>query len=239
MGSVHAARQSKPPEDLNENALLSLLTPKTIFVSSGSYTGDLVSEAYQLGDFAGTDGLLAADYICQHLADGAGLKGTYRAVLSSTTQNANARISTSLGPYRLVTGTPVAENYAALFGTSDGTDASTPDLPPKWLISSVVVTELGDSLEGPGSPTSRRVWTGSQANGALGPPVAGPPGSGFEGEFTTCEDWTSDASEVECEDFNDVGVCGVTGQSLDASPLWLNTAREGCDNFRRLYCAEQ
>ena len=38
-----------PSEDMNENAILSLLTPKTIFVTSELYTGNLVYEASLLG----------------------------------------------------------------------------------------------------------------------------------------------------------------------------------------------
>jgi hypothetical protein len=238
-----AAPPSKPKEDLNGNALLSLLTPKTIFVTSASYNGDLVSEALLLGEFEGEDGLEAADFICQIHADIAELNGKYKAVLSSSAENASARISTSLGPYKLVDGTPVAENHAALFSTRDGSDSFTPDLPPIQLIHAVRRDEDGIDIEGGGPDYFREAWTGSQSTGAA--VLTNTPGPGVGSvstRLTTCGDWTS--SEVEdifdgCDSFNDPGVCGTTGQAMLTTPDWLDTDRAGCDQTRRLYCAEQ
>ncbi|MEN8176053.1 MAG: hypothetical protein ABFS23_09835, partial [Pseudomonadota bacterium] len=208
----------------------------TIFATSERYTGDLVSEAQELS-YSGEDGLEAADYICQYHADEADLKGTYKAVLSSSEVNANARITTSLGPYRQVTGTPVAENYAALFSTRSGA-SSDPELPPIQLISPVIRTELGEWWGRPGSPFLRRVWTGSNSLGEnlrIGPGSSG----AIIPNLTTCNDWTDDGDGTdECE-MSDGGPCAISGLMTSSTVSWLREGPESCHVERRLYCAEQ
>jgi hypothetical protein len=242
MGSAFLAQEGdakppkRPPEDLNENAILSLLTPKTIFTTSDRYDGDLVTAATDLGDFPEGDGLAAADYICQYHAEEAGLKGNYMAVLSSSEVSASDRLSTSLGPYRLVTGTPVAENFAALFSTRAGATSS-PELPPIHLITSVHRTEDGTSLL---SPSPKFVWTGSAALGEM--PVTGPGPTGSpQSDFSTCSDWTSAAADTDCGDFGGGGggTCGIVGRATSRTTQWLDAERNGCDRLAQLYCAEQ
>jgi len=143
------AKPGGPTDDLNENAILSLLTPKIIFATGQTYTGDLVSAAENLGH-SPVNGLEAADYICQHHADEAELKGSFKALLSSSWENANARISKSVGPYHVVTGAPVAENFAGLFSTREGFLLIDNPLPPIWLIHAVREDESGNDLDTPG-----------------------------------------------------------------------------------------
>ena len=59
------------------------------FVSGPLPNGDIVTEAQGLG-YAGTDGVLAGDYICQNEAEAAGLPGTYYAWLSGPATDNNA-----------------------------------------------------------------------------------------------------------------------------------------------------
>ena len=83
-----------------------LFAPKLVFVSSTSSTGDL-------------DGFEGADDICQTLADAAELDGSFKAWVS-TTRNIQphifplSRFTHSLGPYTLVNGTLVAQDFISL-----------------------------------------------------------------------------------------------------------------------------
>lgn len=233
--------------------ILSLLGPKTIFVTSERYTGDLVAEAVGLGDFVG-DGLAAADAICQDHADGAGLTGEYVAVLSSSEENANARLTPSLGPYRLVDGTPVAANYAALFSTRTGSTTADPntDLPPIQLIAAVNMKETGVGFSPVLPLDTRLVWTGSTTRGEvltdgnpLDPPMSLP-------RISTCDDWTNKLPPTNggCThaDVQSPGACGAAGLASVASFQWIDSGishstgdngRELCSRMNRLYCAEK
>jgi hypothetical protein len=233
--NVGVAKPPKPPsEDLNENAILSLLTPKTIFVTSEKYTGDLVNAASQLGSYE-EDGLAAADYICQYHATNAALKGNYAAIITSSTVNANARLTASLGPYRTVTGAPVAENFAMLFSTREGISSS-PHIPSIRLISSVRYTENGDSISSPSPSFLKAVWTGSTALGEI--PQLNPSSNTYP-NVNTCFDWTvGDAATGDCGNVNNDN-CGVTGLATTTNTGWLRWETVGCDEMRRLYCAER
>lgn len=74
---------------------------KTVFVTSQLYTGDL-------------GGLVGADDVCQTLANGAMLPGTYRAWLSDSTGSPTARMTHHDGPYILTDGTVIAANWLDL-----------------------------------------------------------------------------------------------------------------------------
>jgi hypothetical protein len=116
-------------------SILSLLEPKTIFVTSMTYTGDL-------------GGLAGADIICQGLADAPGSivpEGEYVALLSTDNVPASARITPSSGPYIRPDGVPVAASFAALFHVlSNSVDLITPPS----------IDEMGGTQAG-------QVWTGS------------------------------------------------------------------------------
>src|SRR4051794_30232839 len=65
-----------------------LTNPRTVFITSGGYSGDM-------------GGLQGADQICQALASTARLKGTYKAWLSdSTPSSPSTRFRKSGGPYK-------------------------------------------------------------------------------------------------------------------------------------------
>jgi hypothetical protein len=117
--------------------LASLLLPSAafgalrVFVTSASHDG-------ALGGLAGADG------ICQTLANNAHLGGTYKAWLSDDFQSASTRFIHSSGPYVLVDGTMIANNWTDLL---DGNLAHAIDL-----------DENGSSVSGD-------VWTGTLSNG--------------------------------------------------------------------------
>jgi hypothetical protein len=59
-------------------------------------------------------GLAGADMFCQQLADAAQLGGSFKAWLSDDTGSPSTRFAQSAGPYVLVDGTPLADNWTAL-----------------------------------------------------------------------------------------------------------------------------
>jgi hypothetical protein len=105
-----------------------------VFVSGTFYGGNL-------------GGLTGADSICQSLAQAAGLPGTYKAWLSDSTASPSTRFVRSTGPYRLVGGNKVADNW------TDLTNGSL-DVP-------IIVTEMGAAVA-----SGTAVWTHTQPNGA-------------------------------------------------------------------------
>jgi hypothetical protein len=162
--------------------LQNLLGPKTIFVTSEGFTGDLVTEANTLlgTSFAASEGLEAGDALCQDLADASVIvpRGEYVALLSTDDVNANARLTPSIGliidPY----GTPIAANLAYLFNTRSG-------FPLLDLISLPWVDELG-AFRFVG------MWTGSDRRGLA--------------TSRNCQDWTSTNASVV---FGTVGSSGA------------------------------
>jgi flagellar motility protein MotE (MotC chaperone) len=106
-GTIAALEADSAALQEQVDALEAIVDPsKTVFVTSGLYTGDLVSEATALG-FPGGTGLDAGDYICNVHAQDAGLTGDYVAWLSDSFTDAVDRFPTS-GPWNLTDGSPVA-----------------------------------------------------------------------------------------------------------------------------------
>lgn len=108
---------------------------KRVFVTSQRYNGYL-------------GGLSGADLKCQQRADAANLGGTWKAWLSSSTQSATSRLTHFNGPYVLINGTTIANNWSDLI---DGTIASP-----------INVTELNGLVSIP-------VWTNTDINGEIAP----------------------------------------------------------------------
>ncbi len=117
----------EPPEECDDgnnddgdgcSAVCEIETPPsdlTVFVTSGSYTGNLVNEANTLTGYSGSDGLEAGDAICSHLADDANLDGTYRAWLSSSAAtDPESTFTQGTVPYVLTDGTPIASDWSGL-----------------------------------------------------------------------------------------------------------------------------
>jgi hypothetical protein len=107
--------------------------PCRVFVTSTAYGGIL-------------GGLIGADAICQQLAEGANLRGTYKAWLSDSTASPSTRFVHSTGPYQLVDGTRIAANWTSL------TDGS--------LRAPINLTETKSTVTG-----SDLVWTHTLVDG--------------------------------------------------------------------------
>lgn len=130
------------PEKLD--ALLDLIKPKTIFITSTFHNGNL-------------GGLEGADQLCQGLANASSVvpKGEYLALLSTDDTNAASRIAPSVGPYIRPDGLPLAANSTALFNTKKEL-AQQPDLN---LVNGPHMNEKGEIQGGDGA------WTGSNGRG--------------------------------------------------------------------------
>jgi hypothetical protein len=111
-------------------------------------TGDIcrvfVTSTTHQGNFGG---LTAADAICQQRAQAANLPGTYKAWLSDSTSSPDTRFVKSPGPYHLVNGTKVADNYA--------------DLTDNSLAAVIDHTEFGQAVS-----TPMECWTFTDSDGS-------------------------------------------------------------------------
>ncbi len=112
------------------------------FATDALYDGDL------LGDPAPADA--EADAICNAAAAGAGLPGTYRAWLSSTTVSAASRFAGARGGWVRPDGVPVAGSLAALTSAQ--------------LLSTINITELGNQITNNAELT---FWTNTLPSGAI------------------------------------------------------------------------
>ena len=106
--------------------------PCRVFLTGSTHDGNL-------------GGLAGADFICNLLAEGAGLPGTYRAWLSDENESPSTRFIKNPGPYVLINGTRIANNW------TDLTDGS--------LLAPINITESG------GPPVGSPVWTGTLSSG--------------------------------------------------------------------------
>ena len=122
---------AKPPPP--PSAMCGSGGPCLVFLSSTLHTGAL-------------GGLTGADAICQGLAAGAGLPGSYKAWLSDDTSSPDSRFVRSSGPYQLVDGTTIAGNWN--------------DLRDGKLLAPIDVTETGGGAGG-----STVVWTNTKIDG--------------------------------------------------------------------------
>ncbi len=93
------------PERLGLPAAPPPAPPKTVFVTSATYTGNL-------------GGVAGADWHCQQLAAAAGLPGTYKAWLAEYRSGVAAGPATTFthntGPYKRVDGVVVANDWTSL-----------------------------------------------------------------------------------------------------------------------------
>jgi hypothetical protein len=129
--------------------------PRRVFVTSRTFVG---------GDLGG---LASADSICRDLATTAGLSRSYAAWLSDSKASPESRFLKDGGPYILVDGTIVANNWR--------------DLTSGRLRHAIDLTELGTpppAIEG----CTGAVWTGTTEAGGLMDPAA------------TCGDWMDRAA---------------------------------------------
>jgi hypothetical protein len=119
-----------------------------------------------LGDGANLSGLAGADAHCQQLAEAVGVSGkTWKAYLSTTTENARDRIGT--GPWHNAKGEIIASSVEELHGGANKMNKQTG------------LTEKGEMVKGRGDqPNMHDILTGSTSEGTLA-------------QGQTCNDWTS------------------------------------------------
>jgi hypothetical protein len=116
-------------------------------------------------------GLAGADAICNTRAQAANLPGTYMAWISTAAGSPSTRFTQSPFPYRLVTGTKVADNWA--------------DLTDGFLDAPIDRTETGALSVNTGSScggSPRTVRTGTASNGTA--------------TNATCNNFTSNVANV-------------------------------------------
>jgi hypothetical protein len=174
--------------------------PKKVFVTSTTYkAGDL-------------GGLAGADAKCQARATAGGLSGTFRAWLSDATSSPASRFPKDAGPYQLVTGGVVANNWITL---TSGT-----------LRHAINVTELGTAAPTaslPDCPTPI-VWTDTGTDGMLA-------------DFgSTCGDWT-DSSVFSVWLGTTASQVDWTASACDGARG--TSAETGCGARAPIYCFEQ
>jgi hypothetical protein len=134
----------------------------------------------------------SADDLCQVLADGAKLPGTYMAWLSDGTTSAASRLWHGSGPYVLVDGTVVATDWT---GLTSGT-----------LLHGINLDEHGATV-----PSGTYAWTGTLANGTTASAedtcrgwtfaTAVNPDRGLTGAANGSGSW-SQAYGVTCDNYN-------------------------------------
>lgn len=154
-------------------------------------------------------GLVAGDSICQSAATGAGLGGTWKAWLSTTTTSAASRLTHASGPYQLVDGTVIASNWSSL----------TSGVPLK---NAIYLDEHGTYV--PYSETTQAgfTWTGTATDGTS--------------TTYTCSDWT--ISENCSVSTNYVGTVGTDG-NVDSRWTARGTPACCTVQVFALFCFEQ
>ena len=175
----------------------------------------VTSKAFVAGSLGGLTG---GDDVCRVLATAAGLSSSYSAWLSDDTGSPSTRFPQDVGPYVLIDGTVVANNWADL---TSGTLRHPIDQNEKG----------GPGASSPSSFISTAVWTGTTAAGTLSTLGADPTLGG------SCGNWS---------DLNGRSVVFGTTEGTDAS--WTEFGVEGsdpgtspaiCALSAALYCFEQ
>lgn len=146
---------------------------------------------------ANLGGLAGGDSQCALAATNGGLPGHYVALLSTSTVNAISRLGSARGWIR-TDGLPVGDDSSSLFNSGK-------------MYYPVYMNEFAAALGG-------LTFSGSNDNGTVASIEAG--------TFSTCSDWTSNASALEF----------LGGSSSAAGIDWLGGAGSLCTNPASLYC---
>jgi hypothetical protein len=185
-------------------------SPCLVFATSQKYSGNL-------------GGLAGADKKCQDLATAPGvdLPGIYKAWLSDSSNSPFTRFVKSPGPYQLVTGEKVADNWDDLT-TCDGS------APFDCIDHPINITETGDPVV-----LFEMAWTFTLADGTAGH-------TGADG--STCQNWTSAEGGLDCS--IDPSLCGAVGRTDRRDGTWTDEIATvaSCDlddGGHHLYCFQQ
>ncbi len=185
---------------------MSVANPLTVFVTSVKGSGNLSVWS----DAGGATGLAAGDAICQARANAAGLTGTYKAWLSTSTTDAYCHIQgydnhtisdncgrsalpTNAGPWVRTDGYPFARTIAKL--TNDG-----------QVFTPVRYNENGILLY------DQLYFTGTKADGTAAP--------------NNCSDWTNSTNSASAR----------FGYTEGTTGMWTDEGGILCDGSIRLIC---
>jgi hypothetical protein len=133
---------------------------KKVFVTQPMGSGNLSSWPGS----GGKTGLAAGDSICQSRADAAGLEGTFKAWLSSSTVNAKDRLISD-GPWVRLDGVKIADSKADL---TDGRLFSSINLMINGQYISNYAVRTGTNSDGTKAAATCEDWTSASATGKIG-----------------------------------------------------------------------
>lgn len=203
-------------------------TFKRVFVTSQTYNGDLKTAGSAKGLGTASDGLDGADKICQSHANAASLGGTWKAWLSRYQVSSASRINpggnSSLGPFKLLDGRTVANNWTELI---DGSI----DNPINFTETRSTITRESPNIA---------VWTHTLSNGS--PQFIQTIGSPFPPFQTACA--TSVLSPTSAWSDNSQNISAGIGSAISFEDgQWTNIQVAGfifigCNSEARLYCFE-
>jgi hypothetical protein len=170
------------------------------------------SQAFVAGELGGLSG---ADDICRRLAVSAGLSSSYAAWLSDDTGSPASRFAEDVGPYVLVDGTVVANNWA--------------DLTSGMLRHPIDLNETGGPpARARGHVTSFGVWTDTTASGTLS--MLSPPDG-------SCGDWSDPMGRSVV--FGSTQFMNGNWSELTGEISGPGTTPTVCEFSAPLYCFEQ
>jgi hypothetical protein len=174
-----------------------------VFVTSGTVPPSMLSPVVVMGGISG------ADQNCAAVAVSVGLAGTWRAWISDSTSSPSAAWPHDYGPYKLIDGTLVANDWVDL------TDGS--------LAHAINLDESGNPLLFNTSQPPYPVWTSTGTDGTLTMQMTanGPP--------SNCLNW-SGSSDTEYAGLGDASA---------TNPQWTDAQLLVCAYSAHLYCIEQ
>ena len=195
-------------EEVNFDADSDVADATTVEAEAGlAYKRVFITSTHFASNFGS---LAAADSACGSAASDAGLGGSWKAWLSTSSVSAASRLTHASVPYQLVDGTQVALNWNALVSG-----------PP--LQNAIYADEQGNFVPYNSNQSSGLAWTGTSSDGSI---VSN----------ATCSDWTvtqdCSASTVY------KGAVGRDDQVSSSWTSWSVTACCTTQNFS-LYCFEQ
>ena len=200
---------------------------RCVFVTSETFTGDLVGEAQVRNGGRGiTDPIEAADFLCQQAAESSNLPvlndgRKFRAWIATSDTGPDTTFHPDITIFPLNPNIPHQRTDGVLIAT----DLS-PDLLDGMLAAPIHTDEFGVEVVLPDD----RVWSNVNADGADGSPWnPNGPAPAPDPALNTCSDWTSRASDQ----------LGCVGDPNVTDATWSQEGCQPCDQPRRLYCVSQ
>lgn len=145
------------------------------FLGDLSFPGQVLLVALDQAQTGNLGGVQGADGLCQTQAQAAGMPGTFRAFLSSSSQDVKDLVSGASAALPVVNtqGQVMFSSWAAVFSTQE------------WADNVELYNFAGAAVQdGTGGATDADAWHGSQPDGTV-----------YAGK--TCQDWTSASSSSE------------------------------------------